>query len=412
MSSRLLYVIGAGMAGLSAAVAGVQAGFRVSVHDSARQAGGRCRSFHDNGLDRLLDNGTHLMLSSNHAVRGLARLTGGDRHLSLAPALFPFMSMQDGAQWNLRPNAGRLPWWVAVAGRRVPGSRIRDYLGLLSLMRAPHDQTVTACLGANPLFRPLFEPLCEAILNTEPDLASAQLLGAVLRETLARGGAASQPLLATNGLSAALVDPTLGWLQRHEVPVHLGDGLESLTVSDGRVDALQFHGATIPLGPQDSVVLAVPPWAAARFLPSAMPRLTCRPIVNVHFLMTRQSPPMMGLIGGTAQWMFRRGDILSVTISAAAHLVDEPSAAIAARVWYDVARALNFGPGDSLPPWRVIKEKRATLAHTPAQEALRPGARTAFRNLWLAGDWTATGIPCTIEGAVRSGQMAVQQAAA
>jgi predicted NAD/FAD-dependent oxidoreductase len=111
---------------------------------------------------------------------------------------------------------------------------------------------------------------------------------------------------------------------------------------------------------------------------------------------------LLGLIGGTAQWLIARGDVVSVTVSAADALVERPAEAIAALIWRDVAKALDLPPLP-VPPYRTVKERRATLRLTPAIEALRCGPLTATQNLFLAGDWTQTGLPPTIEGAIRSG---------
>ena len=100
-----------------------------------------------------------------------------------------------------------------------------------------------------------------------------------------------------------------------------------------------------------------------------------------------------------------RGDIVSVTVSAADDLAEQPTEAIAGRLWADVAKALNLGDAP-LPTWRIVKEKRATFAQTPGQIRRRPPARTALNNLFLAGDWTDTGLPATIEGTLRSGAKA------
>jgi hydroxysqualene dehydroxylase len=94
-----------------------------------------------------------------------------------------------------------------------------------------------------------------------------------------------------------------------------------------------------------------------------------------------------------------------VTVSAADGIVDEPADSLALRLWQDVARAYCLADR-TLPPWRIVKEKRATFAATPQQERLRPPAATRWRNLVLAGDWTRTGLPSTIEGAIRSGESA------
>ena len=119
--------------------------------------------------------------------------------------------------------------------------------------------------------------------------------------------------------------------------------------------------------------------------------------------------PLLGLVGGTAQWLFQRGDVLSVTISAGIAEADLPHDRLAGTVWEEICRATGAQgpvPPRPIPPCRVITEKRATIAQSPAQDRLRPAARTRWRNLYLAGDWTDTGLPATIEGAIRSGETA------
>jgi hypothetical protein len=133
---------------------------------------------------------------------------------------------------------------------------------------------------------------------------------------------------------------------------------------------------------------------------------TFRAILNAHF---RIVPPpnakaMVGLIGGTAEWVFAFHDRLSVTVSAADHLMDADTDDLTLLLWRDVSAVHDLtGP---VPPCRIVKEKRATFAATPAQDARRPAARTPWANLFLAGDWTNTGLPATIEGALRSGNTA------
>jgi len=115
---------------------------------------------------------------------------------------------------------------------------------------------------------------------------------------------------------------------------------------------------------------------------------------------------MLGLVNATAEWIFTFPDRISVTVSAADEIVDLDREELARRLYKDVAKALGL-PGE-LPVWQIVKEKRATFAATPEQNVLRPGAQTQWKNLLLAGDWTKTGLPATIEGALRSGQHAAQ----
>ncbi len=403
-------MIGAGLAGLSCAVEARQRGVAVSLHEAAPHAGGRCRSFFDRRLNRMVDNGNHLLLSANTAVLDYCRLTGGDAALTEIPAAFPFMDLSDGTRWTVRPGAGRVPWWLLAPGRRVPGAGLGAYVSLLAL--PPHrSETVAGRWGRNPLYRRLIEPLSTAILNTEPEKASAALLRRVLIETLGRGAGGCRPVLAPAGLGAALVDPALDWLRCAGVSLHTSDALTRIETSGGRVCALEFQKARLPLGPEDAVVLAVPPAVAHRLLPSVVPPLDTRPILNAHFAIDApDAPPLVGVVGGFAQWLFVRPGVVSVTVSQPGPAASSPVDVLAGALWTDVAAVLGLA-GKEMPPCRIIKERRATLAHSPGQEILRPGPRTPFTNLWLAGDWTDTGLPCTLEGAVRSGRWAARKVA-
>jgi hypothetical protein len=179
--------------------------------------------------------------------------------------------------------------------------------------------------------------------------------------------------------------------------------------------ALRGPADTIMLGLADSVVLAVPPWIAADLLPGLIAPNSFESILNIHFrLQAEPQGPLaeagfIGLIGGTAEWVFLKQGHVSVTISAANRMVDEPAQSIALAVWPNVVDALGLNPAlkDDMPAWRVVKERRATFAATAAQDARRPQVKTEIAgNMALAGDWTATGLPATIEGAIRSGRSA------
>ncbi|WP_202397088.1 hydroxysqualene dehydroxylase HpnE [Teichococcus coralli] len=403
-----VHVIGAGLAGLSAAVALATRGIPVELSEAAAQAGGRCRSYHDARLGMMIDNGNHLVLSGNAAVgRYLRAIGAGDRLTGPARPEFPFHDLRSGKGWTVRPNAGPLPWWVLHPGRRVPGTQPRDYLALAALARRHPGKRIGEVLPCQgPLWERLLHPFLLAALNTAPEEGTADLAGAVIRETLARGGQASLPRIATPSLAAAFVDPALDRLRLAGATLRLGRRLRALELEGERVAALAFADGTVPLAPDEALVLAVPPWVAQDLLPGLAAPDAHRAILNAHFRLAPPPglPPMLGLIGGTAEWIFAFPDRLSVTISAADSLLDMETDTLIARLWADIAAAHRL-PGPP-PPCRVVKEKRATFAATPAQEARRPPARTRWRNLFLAGDWTATGLPATIEGALRSGETA------
>jgi squalene-associated FAD-dependent desaturase len=407
--SRRIHIIGAGLAGLSAAVRLSERGHDVSVYEATSQAGGRCRSYHDPALDMAIDNGNHLVLSGNTATMSYLDTIGArERLLGPQQARFPFYDMANGARWTVHANEGVLPWWIFDRRRRVPETGLRDYIPLLRLLRAPAGAAigdVIACSG--PLYDRLLGPFIRAALNTEPPQASAALAAAVIRETLAAGGRHYHPLVA-EGLSEAFIDPALKFVAARGGHIAFGQRLRALVFEGRRVAALDFGDAAVALDVDDPVVLAIPPVAAASLVPQLRVPTEFRAIVNAHFKLDRPTtvPPITGVINGTVEWLFAFPDRLSITISSADHLLDTPREELAQKLWDEVSKIA--GIASPLPAWQIVRERRATFAALPQQNALRPPARTGWRNLVLAGDWIANGLPATIEGAIRSGFRAAE----
>jgi len=405
--AQRIHIIGAGLAGLSAAVELANAGRRIVLYEAGPQAGGRCRSYFDEKLGCRIDNGNHLLLSGNRSAMAYLRRIGAlDSLVGPDEARFPFIDFSTNERWTLSPGRGRLPLWLFDPSRRVAGTRVIDYLSALRLARTTPDATVEQVLGRNKLlYRRFWEPLAVAVLNTEASAGAASLLWPVMTESFAEGGASCRPLIARDGLTESFVDPALSWLGLRGARLHTGMRVRSLTYSEHRVTAIELPGEILPIDPGESVVLAVPPPVAAGLVPGLSVPTEYRSIVNAHYRIP--GPPasatdLTGVIGGNAEWIFRRGELASVTVSAATRLVDEDSDELATLLWQDVARTLGFDAA-VMPRARIVKEKRATFAQTPAQIRLRPGSATRWHNLVLAGDWTATGLPATIEGAIRSG---------
>jgi squalene-associated FAD-dependent desaturase len=396
---------------LSAAVTLAEAGVAVSLSDSAAQAGGRCRSYHDPALGLAIDNGNHLVLSGNAAVAAYRRTIGAREPLAGPDhADFAFADLRSGDRWTVRINDGRLPWWVFSSSRRVPGTGLADYLRLRPLLTGGDEPIGDVIATSGPLWERLLAPILLAALNTAPEQASTALAGRVLQETLGKGGLAMCPRIAQPTLAAAFVDPALAWLDGCGIRLASGRRLRALEFSADAVAALVWADGREAVSDGDAVILAVPAWRALELVPGLTAPDDHRAIVNGHFAIpaTPDMPRMLGLLGGTAEWIFAHDDRISVTVSAADALVQRDREELAPILWRDVQCALGIAA--PLPPWQIVKEKRATFAATPAQDALRPGARTRWRNLFLAGDWVQNGLPATIEGALRSGDTAARLA--
>lgn len=416
------HIVGAGLAGLSAALRLAKAGWRVTLYEAAAQAGGRCRSYVDAKLERSIDNGNHMLLAANTAALDyVAEIGASDTLTRPARAAFPFLDLASGESWTVEPSDGPIPWWILSAAKRIPGTAVSDYLAAWKLAFAGEDDTVADCLAksggdSGPLWERFWVPLTVAALNTHPREASARLLWLVVRESFAKGAAACRPFIAKEGLSETFVDPALAVLRALGGEVAFGRRLRALTFEGGRVTALDFGDQQVAVGPEEAVVLALPPAGAADLLPGLQVPRDARPIVNAHIRLPegatprrRLAPelPILGLVGGATDWLFLRGDVVSLTVSAAEDLAERPADEVAALLWRDTSQALGLDP-QAEPMIRIIKEKRATLAQTPAALKLRPGPRTRWTNLALAGDWTDTGYPATIESAVRSGAAAAE----
>jgi squalene-associated FAD-dependent desaturase len=405
---KTVHIIGAGISGLSAAVRLANANFKVHVHEATHQAGGRCRSYFDAATNLTIDNGNHLLLSGNRHAVAYARSIGTEAGL-VGPkrAQFPFVDLTTGQRWQLDLGDSRLPLWVFDEARRVPDTGLFDYLALMPLIWAAQSKLVgdaIPCEGT--LYQRLVQPLLLAALNVDPPEGSAGLAGAVVREILLAGGQACRPLIARDGLSAVLVEPAIKLLQDKGANIQFGHELREFGMSAGSVGELKFGDNTVAIDPAEAVVMAVPPRPAASLLPGLKTPSKFRAIVNAHFRFDppRNMPPIIGVVGGLVEWLFAFPQRLSVTVSNADRLVDMPREELAQAIWRDICKA--GGVQGKLPPWQIVRERRATFEATPEQNALRPGAVTSWKNLFLAGDWTDTGLPATIEGSVRSGNRA------
>ncbi len=384
---KRIAVIGAGLAGLSCALQLSAKGYQVEVFEASGHAGGRCRSYFDPLLERTIDNGSHLMLGGNRTLKAYLHTIDAAHALTTLPPAFAFFDVGQKRFWQISPTFGGIP----------PAA----IWGTLRLLLAARSTTVADCLGQSRLFASLWHPLCDSVLNTPPEQASAALLGRVLRLIMAGGAKAACPRLAPDGLSTALVDPALHALQKAGVAVHLHARLRALEGT-----RLHFDDAETEC---DAVVLALPHRATRRLLPE-LPELPSHCIVNAHFRLEHlprfpEGVPFLGIVGGTAHWLFLRNDILSVTVSAADALASHTNEEIAALLWADCRRAVD-GLGEDVPPVRILREHHATIAHTPETLRLRPQPGPYRDGIFLAGDWTDTRLPCTIEGALLSGVMA------
>ncbi|WP_458095543.1 hydroxysqualene dehydroxylase [Roseomonas sp. WA12] len=394
------HVIGAGLAGLAAALA---TRGPVVVHESAPGAGGRARALPDG-----TDNGTHALLGANRTALAFLRDLGALEHwVEPEPEGLPVLDMADG---TARRVALSPLGWLRAANR--PDGLTPRALMALARLAGPGDRAVGPALAAHPQFlRGFVEPLVIAALNTPVAEASSRRLAAVLRRVGAPG--AARLLVARRGLGPDLVEPALAALRARGATIRHNARLKSLRLNgEERVDALEFGDETLVLSPFDKVILALPPWEAARLLPGIPVPAEHAPILNLHFAHETPGPVrFLGLLGGLCQWVLVRPGAVAVTVSAADAEAREATTDLAPRAWSEIralARAFSL-PGnwpETPPACRAVKERRATPRHRPGDP--KPPPVLILPNLSLAGDWMEPTLPATIDAAIRSGRRAAK----
>jgi squalene-associated FAD-dependent desaturase len=406
-----MHIVGGGLAGLAAALESTRRGQRVVLYEAAPELGGRARTYFSTTLDMQIDNGAHAVLRNNTAVQDYLGLCGTRQELTAYGAeglTFYDVRTQQKARFAF-PSA----LWSKSA--RPPGVSVLDLAAGLKLLTSNPQRTAADALRASPTaIEKLWEPLCTAALNTPVSEASATMLGTVVKQMAAPGGLRDGLYLPVQSLSAAYVAPAEKWLLQHGATIERGTPLRLIQVTAGRATALVFDRPVL-LNAEDTVIMALPPWSPLmRVVGIDTSAFSYAPIVNAHFkLASPATPQFTGLTGGGGQWLWVRGNLASLTVSAADDLQVTGSDAVVQMLWAEIAPLL--GQPTSQPRAHVIKERRATIRHTPGLARSRPGTGTKYANLFLAGDWVISDperpLPCTLESAIRSGFAAAKRAA-
>jgi hypothetical protein len=398
----VLHVVGAGVAGLAAALAGLSAGRQVILHEATAGAGGRARTvtpadgFHH-------DNGTHVLLTANRRALGLIERVGArGAWIEPEPDGLPVYDARNGrlARVGLSPAS-----WLRPS-LRPEGLGLMDVLRLAALTLPGRDRSILAAIGPRPIMDSLVEPLAVAVLNTPVAVASGRRLGRALRRVAIPGGA--RLLVARSGLGPDLIAPAVAALERGGGTVRTGARLRALEIAGDRVAALAFGAERVALAREDAVILALPPAEVGRLLPDLSVPDAFEPIVNAHYPVRGPAGPrFVGLRGALSQWALARPDHVSVTVSAAGEAADWDPDRLADHIWAEIAPAFAAA-GVALERTgaaRVVKEKRATIRQ--AVGPLPQPPRRPLPNLALAGDWLGD-LPATIESAVMAGERAAR----
>jgi len=414
-------VIGAGWAGMAAAVKLAQSDIPVTVFEGARHVGGRARSVEIEGI--ALDNGQHLLIGAYGETLALMRAVGADPEQLL---LRVPLAIEYPGKFSLRARRLPAPWHLLAALLCAHGLTLREKLAAVRFMEAmrrcayriARDLPVSDLLarhGQNgALARFIWEPLCVSALNTPAALASAQVFLNVLRDALASANENSDFLIPRAALGKLFPEPAAAFVCARGGAVRLGTAARKLErAGSGYVlggQSERYSHVIVAVGPHQlgPVLNSFPELATTRQCIANFayePIYTCYLQYPTGVCMPR---PVIGLDSGIVQWIFDRGQIagraglLAAVISARSERL--PLETVASATQRELTALLPGLPG---PLWtRVIAERRATFSCRPDIE--RPAHETALANLYLAGDYVAGEYPATLEAAVRSGIRAAE----
>jgi squalene-associated FAD-dependent desaturase len=396
---RRVAIVGAGYAGMAAAVTLAERGVPATVFEAGPVAGGRARRVTTGG--RELDNGQHILIGAYSELLRLMRLTGVPQEAVLRLPLE--LSYADG--FRLRGASGLL------LSRKIPFRERLDAVRFLfslkwSSYRLPADISVSALLEQHRqdgvIGHYVWRPLCVSALNTPPEQASAQVFVTVLRDSLAGPAGASDLLLPRVDLSRLFPEPACEFVSRHGGEVRTNSPVRELSAIQGEFSA---------------VIVAVGPHQLRTLLPGLAPEYRYQPIYTCYLQYPEAVKlpfPMLGLAGGLVQWAFDRGaltgerGLIACVISAQGDHQQMTQEDLSTTCHDELKKALRGLPD---PEWsRVIGEKRATVACTPG--LMHPSQETSLPDVYLAGDYTDPDYPPTLEAAVRSGIRAADLALA
>lgn len=428
-------VIGGGFAGIAAAVALVKAGYAVRLVEARARLGGRASTLIDRTTGEPVDNGQHVLFGCYRDTLALVDDLGRRDALMVQPALHvPFIG-PDGIRRDLRCADLPAPFNLAAGLMRWSALDMRDRAAAVRLALAVRlgrglprpEETVNdwlARMGQTRRVRGwLWEPLAIAALNEPPASAAAEMFAPVLRELLTGGRRSASLALPRVPLGELYAEPAQRYLAARGSSVHLGRPAR-ITIDRGRFlvragDARWTARAVIAAVPWHTFGALFEPAVPEALASIAASAAAMRPVpivtVNIWYDRPVLDTPFVGLVGRTAQWVFDRAALagpasshVSVITSAAASLSERDDRAIVELISGDLRASLPAAAAARVLGATVVREKQATFSVRPGSPA-RPVERTPLQGFFLAGDWLKTGLPGTIEGAVRSGNRAATE---
>lgn len=441
--SEDVIIIGGGFAGLAAGVALGEGGRRVRLVEQKPYLGGRARSFRETTTGSVVDNGQHLLMGCYHRTLKFLETIGTRDTISFEPQLHVQFLDPGRKVTELRCPSLPSPWHL-LAGVFLSNSfSFCEKFGFLRMGRALRvaksaseaanatdrltvDEWLARLGQSEGLRRNFWDLLCIAAMNEDPQIASAVLFERVLRRALFTSPLDSRLGVPRKGLSECYTDAAAAAIRRRGGEVELRRDVRGFIICDGACKGIRLADDSVIEA--ETVVSSIPWHAFPALLPpevmgrepffSRLAGLVPAPIISIYLWFDRPVTALdfAGLRGTTIQWLFNKGRLLgsgesyvSLVLSGAHGYIQRLKEDLREMALRELVTLLPEVRDARLVHSLVIKERFATFSPGVGVESMRPAARTPIRGLYLAGDWTDTGLPATIEGAVQSGYTAAQE---
>lgn len=422
-----IIVIGAGLSGLSASAYLAKAGQAVELLESSPKPGGRAYSFPDPQSNDIIDNGQHIMMGCYINTFDFLKIIGSLDSIYIQPELNVNFVSRDLSITPLKAKSKLYPlnlFWGLLNYKAID---IKDRLKVLLLLsKLPfiresslNGKPILSWLleeGQSPAaIKAFWEILAVGTLNSGIERASSVLFIQILKQMFLSGNKAASIVLPGSDLSSMYCPAAIKYIMNNNGAVFLSEPVKSLQINSGKVE--KIHTLKREITDFDYVISAVPAHSLQKILPEnylkdiVSDQISYSAILSAHIWLKNNyfSERFYGLIDSPVHWVFNHKKFITIVISNADRFVENSKEEILQVIISELKSYFSFFCDDDILYSRVIKEKRATFIPDDSVLSNRPGVKTSLSNFFLAGDWTATGLPATIEGAVKSGRTAAGQ---
>ncbi len=400
--SKKIYIIGGGIAGLSAAYYLKKKNHlcNIEIFEATNSLGGRCRAFSDKKTGLKIDNGNHLCLKANRGLMHIINNLNLRGKFNFFDYKLNFYDIKNDNKYSYKALLN-LPKQL----------NLKDKIKIIQFVTFKSRKTVDEFFqGYDNLFRLLIKPLCVSILNTPTHLAETSILRNTLLKVIFKSGRHGfQHFYPKENWDDALIGPLSSYLINKDVKIHKERRIKLTKNISNQVKHLIFSDYEVELSNDDIVIFATPSSITEEILDIKTPQ-KYQPIVNVHFSYKLDSEGVVGVVGSKyVEWIFSKQTHISTTLSAATNIIDETAEIIATNAWKDCKLALAIAKNIKLPKYQVIKEKKATFECSHIELNKRPDYRhPTLSNCFITGDYVQNYLPSTIEGTILNSKKVVK----